>query len=306
MKIAYRILLLTLAAGLLTLPPKVMATDVDGPDDCQKAHEDWGDAPEHVLAYPGVMGHFPTCLAPSAPGTQQLACPPISTPPGPTGYVRHIQGPGGYWLGCYSTPGGFMGIDTDPDGKANSPAVGFSACAPGSKTDCVENAFGLTFDQDECYGDGSDAGLLAPPVLTPCAPASVTFNAFTCAAPRQVFLNILVDMNEDGDWNDNFVCPSGVCAYEWGVKNALVVLPPGCTPITSPSFMVAPRSANGRGWMRITLTDFPVSDDFPWAGSAGTAQAAFQGGETEDYPVAIQFTTGSRPGSWGQLKRIYR
>jgi hypothetical protein len=285
-----------------------LATDKDGPDDCQKASEDWGDAPEGVLAYPGVTGHFPTCSTPTAPGTQQLACPAISTLPGLTGFVRNLQfpGPGAYWLGCYPTPVGFMGIDTETEGKINTPSVGWSMCLPGATTDCVESAFGMTFDQDECYGDGSDAGLKALPVLTPCAPATVTFDVSACAIPRQFFLNILVDMNEDGDWNDNFQCPSGQCAYEWAVKNVPIALTSPCGPVTSPAFLVGPKSPNGRGWMRITISDMPVNDDFPWAGSATMPGGSLRGGETEDYPVAIQYTTPSKAGSWGQLKRIYR
>ena len=308
MKLARVFLVASLFAGMFVLPMAVRATDNDGPDDCLKAHEDWGDAPEHVLAYPGVIGHFPTCSAPSAPGTQTFACTPISTPPGPTGFVKHLSpaGGGAYFLGCYPTAAGFEGIDTETDGKINQPSVGWSLCLPGATTDCVETAFGLTFDQDECYGDGSDAGLISPPVFAPCVPATVTFNMTSCAIPRQAFLNILIDMNEDGDWNDNFQCPSGACAYEWAVKNAPIFLTSPCGPVTSPSFLVGPRSPNGRGWMRITVSDTPVNDDFPWAGSATLPGAQLLFGETEDYPVTIQSSTPATPNSWGRLKKIYR
>src|SRR6476660_7700693 len=76
--------LLPLAAAVLfSLPPSLApATDVDGPNDCLRDIHDYGDAPEAIPAYPsGVLGHFPTCVAPSAPGTQEIACtPPLSTP----------------------------------------------------------------------------------------------------------------------------------------------------------------------------------------------------------------------------------
>ncbi|MBI5835777.1 MAG: hypothetical protein HZB25_00905 [Candidatus Eisenbacteria bacterium] len=306
MKLVRVFLFAAVAAGLMLLPPIAMGTDKDGPDDCLRTLiEDMGDAPEDIPAYPGVMGRFPTCAFPSAPGTQTLACPPISTPPGPTGFIRHLQLGNSYWLGCYLTPVGPQGIDSEPDGKTNTPAVGMSVCHPGLPTDCVEKAFGMTFDQDECYADGSDAGLHVMPVFLPCAMAGVGFTTFNCDGPRQVFLNILVDMNEDGDWNDNFPCPTG-CAYEWAVKNVPIPLPPGCATLASPPFLVGPRSQNGRGWMRISLTDEPVNDDYPWAGSATTPAGIYRGGETEDYPVAVEFTTDSKPGTWGRLKRTYR
>src|SRR5215470_9520953 len=63
------------------------ANDVDGPNDCQRSTMDRGDAPEGFFAYPGVVGHFPTCLAPTLPGTRDTVCTGVSTIPGPTGYV---------------------------------------------------------------------------------------------------------------------------------------------------------------------------------------------------------------------------
>ena len=79
-----------------------------GGNDCREDDDadhiaDMGDAPEGILAYPGVMGHFPTCLAPGAPGTQEFKCQTLSTPPGPTGYVINetaLTSATHYWLGC--------------------------------------------------------------------------------------------------------------------------------------------------------------------------------------------------------------
>jgi hypothetical protein len=46
---------------------------------------------------------------------------------------------------------------------------------------------------------------------------------------------------------------------------------------------------SNRGWMRITLSAAPVSDNFPWDGSAGPNGDGFLlAGETEDYPVMIR------------------
>jgi hypothetical protein len=295
-----RSVLLACALCALALATPAAARDVDGPD-CGFTRIDYGDAPEGVFAYPGVPGRFPTCTLSALPSSWDVACPPISTPPGPSGFVTHFLGGANFWLGCYGPPAAlFSGIDTDPDGKTNQPAVGFSACGP-FPTDCVEAAFGLTFDQDECYADGSDAGVVSPPSLVVCKLGSVSFNTMNCQPfIRQAFLNILVDFNHDGDWNDNEICPaSGACAYEWAIKNEVISIFPGCAANVSPAFFVGPRP--GPSWMRITISEDAVGDDFPWFGATG-----LHNGETEDYPVDIQIETPAAPSSWGQVKAIYR
>src|SRR5262249_12283239 len=143
---------------------------------------DYGDAPEGSAAYPGVIGHFPSCLAPGAPGTKEASCPFVSTDPLATGYVRHVSvatSPN-YWLGCgfAAAPGG---VDSEPDAKVNSTGAGASFCDPGVTVDCTETAFGMTFGQDECYGS-TDAGLASPVSFTTCASATITFTTVSCAS----------------------------------------------------------------------------------------------------------------------------
>jgi hypothetical protein len=254
------------------------------PDPCPEYH-DFGDAPEDARAYPGVPGRFPTCMNPSLPGTQELApnCPAISTAPGPTGFATHrrpLGSPYAFWLGCWNP-----GVDSDPDGKTNDTGGAGSACSPATLVDCVEAAFGLSFGQDECTADGVDAGIRAAMQFVTCQPATVTFDAMNCGPPMDVYLNVLVDWNQDGDWNDNFRCPTTGCAYEWAVKNVLITLPSGCTTQTSPVFLVGPNP--GDGWLRVTLSEQPAPDDFPWNGTAGMPASAFEAGETEDYPVTV-------------------
>jgi len=166
-----------LAALGLMLPTLVPAHDVDGPDDCARATRDLGDAPEDTDAYPGVPGHFPTCLGASAPGTQSLDCAPISTAPGPTGFVMNLNpNAEGYWLGCGPATTGPMGIDSESDGKMNSSGAPASFCDQALLVDCLEAAFGMSFGQDECYGD-DDAGIASPITFACCASATVTFKA---------------------------------------------------------------------------------------------------------------------------------
>lgn len=273
--------LLILVATLAAVP--ALATDVDGPTDCTDLRTDWGDAPEGVQAYPGVLGAFPTCLASGPTGTPDWPfCPSLSTPPGPAGFVRHVPVPGedAYWLGCGPLGGG---IDSDLDGKVNDNGGGTSACDPNVGTDCVENFFGLAFGQDECYGS-DDAGIAAPVAFTACAVTNVDFEVYSCASiDRTAYVNVLVDWNQDGDWSDHFDC-AGVCTHEWAAKNVLVSLAPGCNTITIP-VMAGPNA--GDGWMRVTISNDPVPDDFPWAGSATIAGQSLNNGETEDYPVRI-------------------
>lgn len=250
------------------------------------AYEDFGDAPEGVEAYStGVIGHFPTCLTYGAPGTRELdpsTCTPRSTSPGVTGVVRHVRScgvanPKDFWLGS--------GVDGEADGKVtvHVPLGGVpSACDTIVDTDCVGQAFGWDFGQDECVGD-TDAGVVPPNTFTPCAQTSVWMEITNCQPTLvQVYINILVDWNHDGDWNDDdLACPGPlpICAHEWAVKNQSVNVWPGSWTMTSPDFRVGPSS--GPAWMRVTISPNPVSNDFPWAGGI------FAAGETEDYPMTI-------------------
>ena len=271
----------------LAIPAPGGATDVDGPNDCQRLPIDFGDAPEGVMAYPGVPGRFPTCVAAAPPGDRDVICSPGGIPIGPTGFVlnRHFAGGGQYWLGCPLPGIPPMGIDQELDGKMNDTGAPGSACAPTIGVDCTETAFGMTFGQDECFG-GNDAGLAADPGFQTCTSTTLTFGAFFCGpGERQVLLNVLVDWNHDGDWNDEVQCGAGGCTQEWVVQNHPIVLVTGCNTITTPPFMPGPDP--GPAWLRISISDGAAPPDFSWNGSAGIAGQVLVNGETEDYPVSV-------------------
>jgi len=303
---------LVLAALLLTVPGgEALATDVDGPD-CGRSINDYGDAPEGVTLYPLTRpAAYPTCVAPGPIGTVENVAPIRGTLPGPAGYVRHFQSGGAnYWLGCTVSPFGFGGIDSENNGKF-SLVPGTPACGDGPLPDC-----GAVFGQDECDGD-SDAGVTANLYACSPFPAQVVIVTTACAGGRDVYVNVLVDLNDDGDWNDNVACraansPScvGPCtspdgaAHEWAVKNLRITLPGGgCLQQALPPFEPGARVVSPVVWMRVSLTDAPVSDDFPWAGGV------FAGGETEDYLVdmaSLDPPVPARKNTWGELKIRYR
>ena len=62
----------------------------------------------------------------------------------------------------------------------------------------------------------------------------------------------------------------------------------------------------GQSWVRISLTDEPVADDYPWAGSANRPDGQYAGGETEDYLISITYPDAAKPSTWGRLKTRYR
>jgi FlgD Ig-like domain len=247
---------------------------------------DYGDAPEGAEAYRGVEGHFPTCFAYAAPaGTRELVCQPFGTVPGPTGYVVHVDHQNfPLWIGC-----GGVGVayDVEPEAKINLTP---SLCGEGP-VDCVVGSptSDLRFGQDECLADG-DAGLIFPQSFVQCSTQVVALNVTLDLPPGPdyvYYLNVLVDWNMDGDWNDTFMCPDRPeCVYEWAVKNEFIFSAGGCGAVPSRPFLTGPKV--GEAWVRITVTPRPVSDDFPWNGSASEVNGVFQGGETEDYLMTIR------------------
>lgn len=294
------------SAVLLGFASVSLANDVDGLD-CGRIVIDYGDAPEGFVfqgALGPVMAHYPTCLTPTPPGTQEAFCTPRSSPPGPTGYMRNYNTfPSHYWLGCVDNPAiGLTGIDDDVDGKVGPPG-GPSACS-GGPTDGDVIYLPWQFAQDESYADG-DAGLYGGQIISPCGypPTPLRFQTANCGNETTAYLNVLVDLNFDGDWNDNLGCGAS-CIHEWAVKNLPIAIGSGCQDHFTPP--INGGAVWGVTWLRITLTDGPVDDDFPWAGSANRPDGQYAGGETEDYPIRVLGGDAVQRSSWGQVKTLYR
>ena len=167
---------------------------------------DYGDAPEGSEAYPGVDGHFPTCSGYKAPpGTTEFVCVPRGTEPRETGYVVHLDhATFPLWIGCGPLN---VAYDVEPEAKINLTP---GPCGEGP-VDCVIEAptSETRFGQDECLDDG-DAGLRFPKSFVACSTSVVAFDVTYDLPPGPdyvYFINVLVDWNMDGDWNDSFQCP---------------------------------------------------------------------------------------------------
>ncbi len=81
-----------------------------------------------------------------------------------------------------------------------------------------------------------------------------------------LFVNVLIDVNGDGDWADE---------GEWMLRNRKVVVAPGSDAEMSTDFAL-----DRETWMRITLTDVELS------GFDGTGE--FEIGETEDHRYTLR------------------
>jgi hypothetical protein len=103
---------------------------------------------------------------------------------------------------------------------------------------------------------------------------SVQVNSLT---REQVFFNVLVDANRDGDWNDSAISPGG----EWAVRNHPVSLREGFVTYKMPRIRF-PIDTSGMPdcmWARVTLSNGQVGtqSDFAWRGNDRLGE-----GEVED------------------------
>jgi hypothetical protein len=92
-------------------------------------------------------------------------------------------------------------------------------------------------------------------------PDPITFRVTNNNWPDNLFVNILIDNNEDGDWGD---------PGEWAVQNMEINVPAGQSEAFETEVSLPPRT-----WMRMTLTSEPL------ANYVGTGE--FKIGETEDH-----------------------
>lgn len=208
---------------------------------------EFGDAPDLDLlaGYPepndNVVGRFPTVFA-TANSRYGL--------PG-----AHILYPGYLWLGRrYSMEIDAISGDTDDETNLN---------------------LALALSNRDYFDDG----LVLPLNANPCGLTQLTvaINSWAGIQPDEVYLNVLVDFNRDGEWSGSL---EG--APEWAVRNFKVTLTKGSEQVVPLPPFLSPCEPFP-AWTRILLSDIPVTFSFFSADGGWDGSGYYNFGEVEDY-----------------------
>jgi hypothetical protein len=144
--------------------------------------------------------------------------------------------------------------------------------------------------------DGGDDGVVMPLALPHCGWATIDYEVTVVEPGTDLWVNVWLDFNRDGDWDDTVECTTGP-ANEWAVQNQLLFdLPVGQTIVTTPAFLSAhPEGLHEEIWMRITLAEQPWrgGSNPGQRGNAGSGpESRYEIGETEDYFFVPDMTGG--------------
>ena len=228
---------------------------------------DLGDAPDrtnnfdikmHAYTSPWVIAHYPTVFDDGSGN-------------GPFGPV-HLNNPLVAHLG--------MGITAETEADINPDEDGVNNINP---------------EDNSSDHDGSDDGIAMPLTLPDGDWTTIDYVVTVIDPNVNLWTNIWIDFNRDGDWDDTLETPAGL-VKEWAVQNQyLFNLPEGQTTVTTPGFLSThPEDAHDEIWMRITLSDQPwTGGSSPGErGNAGSGpQEMYEVGETEDYFFIPETTT---------------
>jgi hypothetical protein len=242
-------------AGLLTISCQGTVTQNktdlgDAPDSTNNAHRSMMAYPTQGMLQVIVPASYPTVYNDGS-GT------------GPFGPV-HLNAQAVAFLGKKITRETEADIGTDEDGVNN--------IRPSNDTP----------DRDQ-----GDDGVVFPINMPNCRYTTIDYVVNVIDPNADLWVNIWLDWNRDGDWDDTLECPAGPVP-EWAVQNQLLInMTAGSNQITTPGFLCW-HPENGREdiWMRITLAEQPWRrGSNPGAkGNAGSGpQAKYAIGETEDY-----------------------
>ncbi len=146
---------------------------------------------------------------------------------------------------------------------------------------------------DKADQDGGDDGVIFPIPMPSCGWASFDYLVNVIDPSRDLWVNVWIDFNRDGDWDDDtstdpLMGDGERFVTEWAVRNQLLFgLPEGLNQISAPAFMSwHPEKGPEEVWMRITLSEIPFrgGNNPGVTGNAGSGPAeGFEIGETEDY-----------------------
>ncbi|MBN2201192.1 T9SS type A sorting domain-containing protein [bacterium] len=276
-------LLLGIGFAFITEPLAALAPDTASLRTEQASESDLGDAPDGSNGSGVEMTAYPQGGPPSVKASF------------PTVFNAGVKPAGPLHLSPSET--GFLGSAVTLEQEADT----------GWDADDVNN---LLPSADFCDRDGGDDGVQTPIVLTECSPISFNFSVTVVRPGVPLYVNVWIDWNRDGDWDDAPVCPSGAIANEWAVQNQpLPDLAAGTHMVPTPSFIpYHPESAIPRPvWMRVTLSEMPWNSEWLSGGKgAGCGPpAGYAFGETEDYcfvPLSGQdFDWGDAPAPYPTL-----
>jgi len=261
-----------------TLSPQEIQ-DIFNARSAGKCKSDLGDAPDstnhpgapmQAYASPPTQANFPTVYDPNLLGNAPLG--PI-----------HLNAKGLAWLGVDVSFEGEADQGWDQDGVTNiDPA----------------NPANIGTPNRDNFDDGVTSVLLPD-----CAMTNLSFSATNgLTTSTQVYINVWFDWTRDGDWDDMPKCAVApnidALAPEWAVQNHVVTLNPGFNAgLVTPPFRSINPPPGKPVWMRITLTDVPISaanhgGPFPNPADLGKGGSGPVGGypfgETEDYLLRVQ------------------
>jgi len=106
--------------------------------------------------------------------------------------------------------------------------------------------------------DQGDDGIVFPISLPNCWWSTFDYIVNIITPNTDLYVNVWIDWNRDGDWDDTPDCPEGP-APEWAVQNQFLFnLPVGSNKITTPAILPwHPENGTEDVWMRITLSGQP-------------------------------------------------
>ena len=248
-----------------------------------KAEYDLGDAPDSsnsfgvpMTAYPkggplGVQANFPTVYRAGSP---------------PHGPIHHKPKAVAY-LGDHVSLENEADIGPDEDGINNIVPVNDSP-----DLDITSTSVQVPLALPHCQQTRFKYKVTVVPLLI---------------EPPPLYVNVWLDWNRDGDWDDVLPCPYPTVVPEWAVQNQLLqFVTSGTYDVTTPEFMCwhpPGTTAENPIWMRITLSErrWEGMVPSPVAGAGGDGPAAgYEFGETEDYyfvpqPLVPQYDFGDAP-----------
>ena len=129
--------------------------------------------------------------------------------------------------------------------------------------------------------DNFDDGILRMPAVAHCVPTDMEVQVTVVGAAKKRYINVWIDWNRDGDWDDIYTLCPGQLAGDWVVRDFVTNLGPGVHNVTLPVFLpVAPGGAQPKpNWMRVTLSErqAPLDPSHP---TSPTAVARSAGSKT--------------------------